>query len=451
MHKKQGANIFKRNEGHHFGVLCATVVIASVLITNIILTIWAASRFGVEEGIGTVQGGACKDTKQLATWLHLAINALSTLLLGASNYAMQCLSAPTREEIDRAHRGRVWLDVGVPSMRNLWRISRSRLVMWILVAASSIPLHLMYNSAVFSTLSAQEYSVLSVTSEFLSGAPFNTTEAMELPYRMYGTTIGLNEDTQRVTRAAKNMRTNLHQLERLENKDCIKIYSERIISTRSDVLLVSSYKNDTNAVLDYWQTQTPHFHDTSTYYPPWPCDYPSSFFLEKTNRTCDIGKKVKEASTWHMNGRPIEYCLSKPVEEYCRLQFSVGIMTIVICCNLVKIIVMGYIAWKQPMNLVTLGDAVTSFLDKPDPTTEGNCLSGKTRFQKSKDWDQVEMRWEPQTRYWFYAASKKRWLTCNTLWVPFPLVLFGRLRKQCLFLSLYRIILPQISSLDCCI
>lgn len=418
IHKKQRGNIFKRNEGHHFGVLCATVVITSVLIINVILTIWASSKYGVKSGIGTVQAGACSKTKRLATWLHFAINALGTLLLGASNYAMQCLSAPTREEIDRAHGRHVWMDIGVPSMRNLWRISRSRLVMWFLVAASSIPLHLMYNSAVFSTLSAQEYTVFTVTNDFLTGATFNLSQALTMPDGVYQASYNDKDPRALEKKTANNMRANLPGLQRLENKDCIRMYSEQIISTRSNVLLVTSSKNDTTAIMDFWPRQSPNFDRQGLYIPPWPCDYPYDTG-SPNNKTCDIGKKAAEANSWHMNGRPIQYCLSQPVEEYCRLQFSTGIMAIVICCNLVKMIVMGYIAWTRPSNLVTLGDAVASFLDRPDAATQGNCLAGKTRFQKSKNWDQTAMHWDPAPRYWFHAASKKRWLTCNTLWVPF--------------------------------
>jgi hypothetical protein len=73
----------------------------------------------------------------------LLINALSTILLSASNYTMQCLSAPTRSEVDDAHSTGKWLDIGVPSVRNLGRIARKRVILWWLLGASSLPLHLL--------------------------------------------------------------------------------------------------------------------------------------------------------------------------------------------------------------------------------------------------------------------------------------------------------------------
>lgn len=70
-------------------------------------------------------------------------NALGTLLLSGSNYCMQVLCAPTRRELDQAHAQGRWLDIGVPSFRNLWRISPKRVVVWWVLGLSSIPLHLL--------------------------------------------------------------------------------------------------------------------------------------------------------------------------------------------------------------------------------------------------------------------------------------------------------------------
>ena len=58
-------------------------------------------------------------------------------------------------------------------------------------------------------------------------------------------------------------------------------------------------------------------------------------------------------------------------------------MAVVIICNVGKMIVIGYIAWKRPQEpLVTIGDAVASFLENPDLTTKGNCLAELRRFNK---------------------------------------------------------------------
>ncbi|KAF6232072.1 hypothetical protein HO173_009666 [Letharia columbiana] len=102
-------------------------------------------------------------------------------------------------------------------------------------------------------------------------------------------------------------------------------------------------------------------------------------------------------------------------------------MIVVIICNLIKTVCMSIIAWKQdPEPLVTLGDAIASFLDRPDVTTEGNCIVGKTRFENSRSWDLLLCRWDPKRLRWWRAASQRRWLACNVLCIS-TLVVTGTL------------------------
>ena len=132
--------------GWHTGVLaCATSAIV-VLFINVGLTIYAATNpeYKMERGIGTLYEGGCDKSRAIGIWIHLGINALSTLLLSGSNYTQQCLAAPTRSEIDAAHAKRRWMDIGVPSVRNLFRIKPERMSLWIAIEFTSIPLHLLY-------------------------------------------------------------------------------------------------------------------------------------------------------------------------------------------------------------------------------------------------------------------------------------------------------------------
>ena len=109
--------------------------------------------------------------------------------------------------------------------------------------------------------------------------------------------------------------------------------------------------------------------------------------------------------------------------------------------------------WKpSSVPLLTLGDAIASFLDKPDPNTVKNFLVGKHRFRKVKyacfntlpswnsvvsgygqesnaandalidknqvrkaGWDQ-EVRTSKSEQYrWYHTTSLKRWLLCISL------------------------------------
>ena len=132
--------------GWHTGVLAGAASAVVILFINVSLTIYAAwlPRYDGEGGIRTLYSGSCEMSQMIGRWIHLGINALSTLLLSGSNYTQQCLAAPTRSEIDAAHAKRGWMDIGVPSIRNLYKIKPERRLLWIAIGFTSIPLHLLY-------------------------------------------------------------------------------------------------------------------------------------------------------------------------------------------------------------------------------------------------------------------------------------------------------------------
>lgn len=126
---------------------CAAAA-GSVFIFNLIFLLWGEGRdgfqdFNYDDGARTLYQGNCDTTKNINIGIHLLINILSTVLLGASNYCMQCMSAPTRHEVDKAHTKFKWVDIGIPSLRNLGRIRGTRLVLWLILGLSSLPLHLL--------------------------------------------------------------------------------------------------------------------------------------------------------------------------------------------------------------------------------------------------------------------------------------------------------------------
>lgn len=133
----------KRYSGWRKGVTIAALAALAVAGINIGLTVYIRSRFNIKRGIGIMYEGSCDKSKQLDTWIHLLINALSSALLAASNYTGQVLSAPTRQDINKAHYKRIWLDVGVQSLRNLTKISKFKSTLWTILVISSLPLHLL--------------------------------------------------------------------------------------------------------------------------------------------------------------------------------------------------------------------------------------------------------------------------------------------------------------------
>lgn len=179
-------------------VLLGAATSSIVLIINLRFTIRVTADHSTQNWIGTIYGGDCTKTNELTVLLYFVINILNTILLGSSNYCVvralgtslglsikifcqQCLSAPTRDEVDRAHSQGLWVDIGVPSMRNMQVLGLKKTLLWLFLALSSLTLHLLYNSTVFSTTQANSYYVFSVNEFFLSQSgpgSVNTTDAV---------------------------------------------------------------------------------------------------------------------------------------------------------------------------------------------------------------------------------------------------------------------------------
>lgn len=200
----------------------------------------------------------------------------------------------------------------------------------------------------------------------------------------------------------------------LDNVACMAKYANTFVSNARNVLLVTT---DTNPNHSYFGASS-WFPDTEIPY-FWICgDSWDSMPYENHKPVCTLSKAQAGASSWSIWQHPISYCLIQPVEEECRLNFSLTIMIIVILANATKASIMILTWWKlRTPTLVTIGDAITSFLDDPDPTTAGICLATKRDIWKGKGlWkDQGAKHWIPKRHFWFRAASVKRWLTCNIL------------------------------------
>jgi hypothetical protein len=71
------------------------------------------------------------------------------------------------------------------------------------------------------------------------------------------------------------------------------------------------------------------------------------------------------------------------VDEICRLQFSFPIALAVILSNFVRVVCMAVtlLGYKQHKALVTIGDAIASFLDEPDTETQKLSLASRRSIE----------------------------------------------------------------------
>ena len=127
--------------GWRAGALLSCIAAFTVLSINLSTLLWMAHYYQLEHGVGTLFTGSCAKAKSINTWVGLGINALCSILLGASNYCMQCLTSPTRQEVNKAHKSKRLLQIGVPSVRNLKAMSLNRVLLWFGLGLSAFPLH----------------------------------------------------------------------------------------------------------------------------------------------------------------------------------------------------------------------------------------------------------------------------------------------------------------------
>ncbi|KAF2823774.1 hypothetical protein CC86DRAFT_327712 [Ophiobolus disseminans] len=413
----------EKYQGWRFGVLTCTVSTCLVLLINIFLPIGALAQHGWgRDGQPILYEGKCNTVSQMSTGLHLLINAMSTTLLCASSYCMQCLSSPTRKELDRAHKKKSWLDVGVLSPRNIRSISKSRRIRWLILGLSTVPLHLFYNSIVFASTGATLYYPLLVRETLLKPdtviEPFNSTRREAVRAISFSSPDFVEEanGTYASLEEAKRLRDIYARggLQRLENRDCFKAYTTQF-QTRGSVFLVTTNDSFSDHFLSYfsgpWVTQD------------WAC---SAGSCDESSAT-ELGMKDfwKHPETWSFDGVRVAYCLSETPAERCRLQLSLPIAIIVVFFNAMKAICMVTILLRlgEKMNdppVMNLGDTVASFLDRSDTCTKNMGMTSLDNLRKalnmSHRWDTRAKEVKRKRAFRFGAASRTRWILTVVLY-----------------------------------
>jgi hypothetical protein len=112
-----------------------------ILLTVIAFTVSAIQLWNPDNGIGTIFLRECATVRRANTALHVMLNVLSTLLLGAGHYCMQVSLAPTSSQVREAHAHGKSYDIGIQSLRNLRRISNGKKTIWVGLGLCSVLLH----------------------------------------------------------------------------------------------------------------------------------------------------------------------------------------------------------------------------------------------------------------------------------------------------------------------
>lgn len=117
--------------------------------------------------------GSCSKANTMNLALHLLLNIASTGILASSNFFMQVLASPSRQEVDAAHAKRKWVDIGIPSLRNLRFLSSFKVACWVMFVLTSVPIHTVFNSAIFEISDTGSDWTLTLAAEsFVNGSTY---------------------------------------------------------------------------------------------------------------------------------------------------------------------------------------------------------------------------------------------------------------------------------------
>jgi len=129
-----------RFPGWRGGIVGFATLACAILILNLSILAWTATH--MDDGYyATLAVGDWENISNTSGWLHIGINILSTTLLAGSNYCMQCITSPTRDEIDAAHGRGSYLNIGILSWRNVWVVRKRRFCLLSLLTLTSVLIH----------------------------------------------------------------------------------------------------------------------------------------------------------------------------------------------------------------------------------------------------------------------------------------------------------------------
>ncbi|KAI1116401.1 hypothetical protein F5Y14DRAFT_439852 [Nemania sp. NC0429] len=237
----------------------ATYICGLVLLVCFAISV---SRTGSSILVTIIFDGPCATSSKVNLFLHLLVNILSSAVLASSNFFMQILSAPSREEIDRAHAWLESLDIGIPSFKNLRHVSWFKRTSWFIFFISSAPIHLFFNSAIFRTeYLGSEWHLTIATEAFTKGGAYYAPGASlspagssmpagpsympatgYAPEQSYGSWVPLSDYWEASSIARRNITLaakEAHNWTILSSKDCQAEYiSCKARSTYGDVVII---------------------------------------------------------------------------------------------------------------------------------------------------------------------------------------------------------------------
>jgi hypothetical protein len=272
---------------------------------------------------------------------------------------------------------------------------------------------------------AYRYNQLAVSEGFVHGLPFDDSKLFTLKYSDEGETAQYPDNLHFVQQS-------LPTFEKLSSQDCKQKYAQLFIRDRGDVVVVFGQK----------ELETNHstiYGTAAGGYGAWPYKW---LCPQEINQNFECYARLQKATgDWHFpdyDNPKVEYCLSKPMEQRCKLEYGFRITLLTVIANLLKLLcfIATYILLKRITKavdnpnqdgkgdnilLITTGDAIASFLETPDPETLGISTVEKEDFENGI-WDQ---RWvKPCPMPWKKRSSCAQFRAIGTKWWLIDMIMY---------------------------
>ena len=504
-------------------MLNVSLIISCGLIQTIGLLSFTLSRPGstITEARILFQG-KCTTSNRLDLFLQFVINIFSTCVLASSNFFMQIVNSPTRKEIDHAHRSLRSLEIGVSSFKNLGALSWFKILAWVGLFISSVPIHILFNSTIYPvdyqgsnwhlTISTPGF-VNRTVDYFVPGASL-AAAGSSCPAAPSGTDLvcsysnmtisrdgwqnfikagyggyGQYDDlaTTNIARAAQSssswdLLTPSDCFEQYrfckpkrEYRDVVVVVDEVPGWIRSEVY---SFSGSTASNLSQlWDPQIPPDRLNSLWYstpcllwrygglgqgsPPGMCDSSEPPYSRSSSLQIGCSGALGEPSGvdwidttklqggWTFSFRPanmtipasfgyddkfsemtVKYCMAEPNPEFtCKLGLAPPLLLVVIGCVFIKGGICTCILFKlTDHSLVTPGDAISSFISRPDPNTVGLATMGFTdadrlEYESIDKVPEYGLLYGPMARKWKSCSRRFKAILSPAVWVRTYVVL----------------------------
>ena len=303
-----------------------------------------------------------------------------------------------------------------------------------------------YNSAVFTSLASNDYTVAVVNDAFLHGGGWNLTAAglrgssdpglsWIIPNSsIYGWRIPVMTPEETIGAMQVNATKGVYK--RMDADQCFRTYNDYFAALGNVVIVArnQSIQGQVDDTLLIYASIIPNSDD-----------WAKNQWATANGTKIDTASRTQQPksfpiSTWYLGpGYYVaDYCLVQSpatTADRCRFEYAPGIMVTICIINLIKTCVMFSVWWarlrgaphgrisplfQESTVLYTLGDAIASFMQDPDETTKSMCLATRYDFRRKRDLkfrahlatepSTAPREWTTQRLFWNSAASWKRWV-----------------------------------------